>query len=252
MLKEIQESLAKGLSKYFKKKREQIRKETQKAILKIQSPKPNTYKKLIEIYPRIYVVEEKNITHPLTWYFRLIANNLFRRLKNITRTVIYFPKTSFFGGLIHYNVFLRYFSKLYFRTNLDKDTITINIRETKLISKDFDNMLEKTGKVVGGYSFTKNYNNFTTTESNLNEVYSELIKNNFETYEYSIYSKKKTGVKLRNKKYFRSIKNYNFNFSFKNKYYLNAKEIRDEIRKNLNINDIKKTIIEMVKNIWKE
>jgi hypothetical protein len=251
MLKEIQENLAKTLSKYFKKKREQIRKETQSAILNIQSPKPNTYKRLIEIYPRVYVIEEKNITHPLTWYFRLIANNLFRRLKNITRIVIYFPKTSFFGGLIHYNIFLRYFSKLSFRTSIEKDKIKLNINETKLIPKVFDNLLEKSGKVVGGYSFTKNYNNFSTTEKSLNQVYSELIKNNFETYTYNIYGKAKIGVKLRNKKYFRSIKSYNFNFSFKNKYYLNSREIRNEIKKNLNVNDIKKITIEMVKRIWK-
>jgi len=251
MLKEIQEKLTKTLSKYFKKKREQIRKETQKVILKIPTPKSNTYKRFIEVYPDNYIVSNKKITHPLTWYFRLISNNLFKRLKSITKTIIYFPKTSFFGGLIHYNIFLRYFSKLSFRTSIDDKTIKLSITETKLISKAFDNLLEKSGKVVGGYSFTKNYNNFTTTENNLNQVYDELIKNNFETYEYSVYGKKKTGVKLKNKRYFRSVKDYKFNFSFKNKYYLKRNEISNEIRKNLNVNDIKKIAIEMVRKIWK-
>jgi hypothetical protein len=251
MLKEIQEKLSKTLSKYFKKKREEIRKETQKAILSLPTPKAQTYKRFIEVYPKYYIVSKKNITHPLTWYFRLISYNLFKRLKNITRVVIYFPKTSFFGGLIHYNIFLRYFSKLSFRTSIEKDILKLNIKENKFIPKVFNNLLEKSGKVVGGYSFTKNYNTFTTTENNLNEVYSELIKNNFETYKYSVYGKKKVGVKLRNKKYFRSIKDYRFNFSFKNKYYLNGREISNEIRKNLNVNDIKKITIEMVKKIWK-
>jgi hypothetical protein len=251
MLKEIQEKLTKTLSKYFKKKREQIRKETQKAILSIVKPKSNTYKRFIEVYPDNYIVSNKKITHPLTWYFRLISNTLFKRLKTITKTVIYFPKTSFFGGLIHYNIFLRYFSKLSFRTSIDDKTIKLSITETKLIPKAFDNLLEKSGKVVGGYSFTKNYNNFTTTENNLNQIYSELIRNNFETYEYSIYGKKKTGVKLKNKRYFRSVRDYKFNFSFKNKYYLKRREISNEIRKNLNVNDIKKITIEMVRKIWK-
>jgi hypothetical protein len=251
MLKTIQENLSKTLSKYLKNKREQIRKETQKAILNIVKPKSNTYKRFIEVYPDNYIVSEKKITHPLTWYFRLISYNLFKRLKTITRIVIYFPKTSFFGGLIHYNIFLRYFSKLSFRTSIDDKSVKLNITETKLIPKVFDNLLEKSGKVIGGYSFTKNYNTFTTTENNLNEVYSELIKNNFETYQYYVYGKKKVGVKLRNKKYFRSIKNYRFNFSFKNKYYLNSREISNEIKKNLNMNDIKKITIEMVRKIWK-
>jgi hypothetical protein len=251
MLKLIQENLSKILSRYFKKKREQIRKETQNAILKIPIPKSKTYKRFIEVYPDYYIISNKNITHPLTWYFRLISNNLFKRLKTITRIVINFPKTSFFGGLIHYNIFLRYFSKLSFRTSVEKDKLKLNITETKLIPKAFNNLLEKSGKVVGGYSFTKNYNNFTTTENNLNQVYSELIKNNFETYEYSVYGKKKVGVRLRNKRYFRSIKDYKFNFSFRNKYYLKSREIINEIKKNLNVNDIKKIVIEMVRGIWK-
>ncbi len=251
MLKEIQEKFSKALSRYFKKKREQIRKETQKAILNLPIPKSNKYKRFIEVEKDKYIVSRKKITHPLTWYFRLVSNNLFKRLKSITRIVIYFPKTSFFGGLIHYNIFLRYFSKLSFRTSIEKDTIKLNINETKLIPKVFNNLLEKSGKVVGGYSFTKNYNTFTTTESNLNQVYSELIKNNFETYQYTIYGKKKVGVKLRNRRYFRSIKDYKFNFSFRNRYYLNSREISNVIRKNLNTNDIKKITIEMVRKIWK-